>query len=348
MGFGFFAKDMGIDLGTANTLIYLKGKGIVANEPSVIAVDASSGRLMATGFKAKEMVGKTPENIKVVQPLQDGVISDFDMTAEMLKDFISKALSEKARATKLRVVVGVPSGVTEVEKRAVEEVVRQMGGREVYVMEEPMAAAIGADLAIDEPIGCMIADIGGGTSDIAIIALGGIVTSTSLRYAGDKFDEAIIQYMRRKYNLLIGNKTAEELKINVGCAIVDFDEEGFEVARTMEAKGRDIVTGLPKTVLVKSRDMQDALEESIEIVIEGIKATLENSPPELAADIVTNGLVLSGGGGLIANLDKLIEIRTGMHVRVAENAFEAVAVGTGKSLQDVEKLKRYVMVKKNR
>jgi len=348
MGFGFFTKDMGIDLGTANTIIYLKGKGIVSNEPSVIAVEAGNGKLIATGLRAKEMVGKTPDNIKVVRPLQDGVISDFDMTAEMLKDFINKALAERTWLSKLRVVVGVPSGVTEVEKRAVEEVVRQMGGKEVYVMEEPMAAAIGADLAVDEPIGCMIADIGGGTSDIAIIALGGIVTSTSLRHAGDKFDEAIIQYMRRKYGLLIGNKTAEELKVNVGCAIVDVDDEGFEVIKTIDAKGRDVVTGLPKTVPVRSRDMQDALEEPIEVVIEGIKATLENAPPELAADIVTNGLVLSGGGGLIANLDKLIEMRTGLHVHVAENAFEAVAIGTGKSLANIEKLKHYVMTRKNR
>lgn len=348
MGFGFFTKDMGIDLGTANTLIYLKGKGIVLNEPSVIAVEALNGKLIATGFRAKEMVGKAPDNIKVVSPLQDGVISDFDKTAEMLKDFISKVLAEKTRFSKLRVVVGVPSGVTEVEKRAVEEVVRQMGGKDVYVMEEPMAAAIGADLAVDEPIGCMIADIGGGTSDIAIIALGGIVTSTSLRHAGDKFDEAIIQYMRRKYGLLIGNKTAEELKVTVGCAIVEVDEEGFEVIKTMDAKGRDLVTGLPKTVPVRSRDMQDALEEPIEVVIEGIKNTLENAPPELAADIVTNGLVLSGGGGLISNLDKLIEMRTGLQVHVAENAFEAVAVGTGKSLGNIEKLKRYVMTRKNR
>jgi rod shape-determining protein MreB len=199
---------------------------------------------------------------------------------------------------------------------------------------------------IAKKLALLIADIGGGTSDIAIIALGGIVTSTSLRYAGDKFDEAIIQYMRRKYNLLIGSKTAEELKINIGCAIVDVDDEGFEVIKTMDARGRDIVTGLPKTVSVRSRDMQDALEEPIEIVIEGIKATLENSPPELAADIVTNGLVLSGGGGLISNLDKLIEMRTGLHVRVAENAFEAVAIGTGKSLVNIDKLKRYVMLKK--
>ena len=346
MLFRFLTRDMGVDLGTANTLIYLKGKGIVINEPSVIAVESGNGKLIATGLKAKEMIGKAPDNIKVVSPLQDGVISDFDMTANMLKDFISKALSERAGISKLRVVVGVPSGVTEVEKRAVEEVIRQMGGKDVFVMEEPMAAAIGAGLAVDEPIGCMIADIGGGTSDIAIIALGGIVTSTSLRYAGQKFDEAIIQYMRRKYNLLIGSKTAEELKVNVGCAIVDVDDEGFEVIKTMNARGRDVVTGLPKTVAVRSRDMQDALEEPIEIVIEGIKATLENSPPELAADIVTNGLVLSGGGGLISNLDKLIEMRTGLHVRVAENAFEAVALGTGKSLANIDKLKRYVMVKK--
>ena len=342
----FFTKDMGIDLGTANTLIYLSGKGIVVNEPSVIAVESRSGRLIATGFRAKEMIGKAPANIRVICPLQDGVISDFDMTAEMLKDFIGKALAEKARASKLRVVVGVPSGVTEVEKRAVEEVVRQMGGKDVFVMEEPMAAAIGADLAVDEPVGCMIVDIGGGTSDIAIIALGGIVASTSLRHAGNKFDEAIIQYMRKKYNILIGNKTAEELKVNIGCAIVDVDEKGFEIIKTTEARGRDVVTGLPKTVTVRSRDLQVALEEPIEIVIEGIKATLENAPPELAADIVMNGLVLSGGGGLIQNLDKLVEMRTGLHVRVAENAFEAVALGTGKSLSNIEKLRRYVTVNK--
>jgi len=338
----FFTKDMGIDLGTANTLIFLTGKGIVLNQPSVIAVEAYSGKLIATGFKAKEMIGKTPDNISVVCPLQDGVISDFDMTIELLKDFIGKALAERGRAAKLRVVIGVPSGVTEVEKRAVEEVVREMGGKDVFVMDEPMAAAIGADLPVDEPNGCMIADIGGGTTDIAVIALGGIVSKASIRYAGDKFDEAIISYMRKKYNLLIGNKTAEELKINIGCAMVEVDEHGFENVKKMDARGRDLVTGLPRTITVKSRDMQDALEESIEIVIEGIKQTLEETPPELAADIVRNGLVLSGGGALIQNLDKLIEIRTGIQVHVADNAFEAVVLGTGKCLSNIEKLKRYV------
>jgi rod shape-determining protein MreB len=336
---------MGIDLGTANTLIYVNGKGIVVNEPSVIAVDANTGKLLATGVRAKQMIGKAPQNIKVVSPLQDGVISDFDMTAEMLRAFIRQAFSDRASG-KFRVVIGVPSGVTEVEKRAVEEVVRQMGGKHVFVMEEPMAAAIGANLPVDDPVGCMIADIGGGTADIAIIALGGIVTSVSLRYAGDKFDEAIINYMRRKYSLLIGNKTAEELKINIGCAIVDVDNEGFEVVKTMDARGRDIVTGLPKTIAVRSRDMQDALEEPIEVIIEGIKAALENVPPELAADIVTNGLVLSGGGGMIANFDKLIEMRTGLRVQIAENAFEAVAIGTGKSLSNIEKLRGYCMTQR--
>ena len=346
MGFGFFTKDMGIDLGTANTLIYLNGKGIVVNEPSVIAVDATTGRLLATGVRAKQMIGKAPQNIKVVSPLQDGVISDFDMTAEMLRAFIRQAFSDRAGGYKFRVVIGVPSGVTEVEKRAVEEVVRQMGGKQVFVMEEPMAAAIGANLPVDDPVGCMIADIGGGTADIAIISLGGIVTSVSLRYAGDKFDEAIINYMRRKYSLLIGNKTAEELKIHIGCAIVDVDNEGFEVVKTMDARGRDIVTGLPKTIAVRSRDMQDALEEPIEVIIEGIKGALENVPPELAADIVTNGLVLSGGGGMIANFDKLIEMRTGLRVQIAENAFEAVALGTGKSLSNISKLRGYVMAQR--
>ena len=347
MRVGLFTRDMGIDLGTANTLIYLNGKGVVFNQPSVIAVEAHSGKLIATGKKAKEMIGKTPENIRVVCPLQDGVISDFDMTIAMLQDFIMRALAERVRASKFRVVIGVPSGVTEVEKRAVEEVVREMGGKDVYVLDEPMAAAIGADLAVDEPEGCMIADIGGGTTDIAIIALGGIVASQSIRYAGDKFDEAIVSYMRKKFNLLIGSQTAESLKIGIGCAMVDKDDSGYEVITQMDARGRDLVNGLPKIISVRNKDMQDALEESVDIVIEGIKSTLEDAPPELAADIVMNGLVLSGGGALIRNLDKLVELKTGIRVRVTENAFEAVVLGAGKGLTDIEKLKRYVHADRN-
>lgn len=341
MLFGF-TKDMGIDLGTANTLIYVQDKGIVVNEPSVIARDNYSKKIIAVGFEAKKMLGKAPESISVVRPLQDGVISDFDMTAEMLRAFINRALAKsKVKANKLRVVVGVPTGITEVEKRAVEEVTRAMGAKEVYILEEPMAAAIGSGLKVDEPMGCMVVDIGGGTTDIAIIALGGIVASTSIRHAGDKFNEAIVAYMRRTYSLYIGERTAEDLKINIGCALVEHGEDGREVLEYREARGRDLVTGLPKVIQVTSKDLYYALEESVEMVVDGIKSTMEKAPPEIAADITINGLVLSGGGGMIKGLDKLIEEQTGMHVEVAENAFEAVALGTGISLKDVESLKRY-------
>lgn len=334
-----FVKDMGIDLGTANTLIYIKNKGIVLNEPSVIAVDSFTKNVLATGKEAKEMIGKTPDNIRVVRPLQDGVISDFEMTASMLKAYIKRVMPETSFFTRVRIVVGVPSGVTEVEKRAVEEVIRQMGAKEVYILEEPMAAAIGTGLAVDSAMGCMIADIGGGTSDIAIIALGGIVTSTSLRHAGDKLNEAIIAYMRKQYDLLIGDKTAEEIKEKIGCAYIDkSDPEGI---RQMEARGRDIITGLPKTINITSIDAMKALEEPIKIIIDGIKSTLEKTPPEIAADIVGNGLMLSGGGGLIRGMDELIEFSTGLKVTIAENALEAVAEGTGKSLMNIDKIQKY-------
>ena len=250
----FSAKDMGIDLGTANTLIYLSDKGIVLSEPSVIAKDNITSEIIAVGKEAKDMIGKAPSNISVVRPLQDGVISDFDMTADMLRTFIMRVLSN-GRKVNLRVVVGVPSGVTEVEKRAVEDLVHQLGAKEVYILEEPMAAAIGAGLPVDEPTGQMIVDIGGGTCDIAVIAIGGIVASTSLRYAGDKFNDAIVQYMRKTYNLLIGEQTAEEVKINIGCALMDYDENGNEVIEYMNVRGRDLVTGLPKVVPVSNKDM---------------------------------------------------------------------------------------------
>ncbi len=336
----FRAKDMGIDLGTANTLIYVKGSGIIVNEPSVIATDERRHVTLAVGMDAKNMLGKAPKNISVVRPLQDGVISDFDKTADMLKEFIKKALEAK-KIRNFRVVVGVPSGVTEVEKRAVEQVVRSMGASEVFILEEPMAAAIGAGLPVDGTTGCMIADIGGGTSDIAIIALGGIVASTSIRHAGDKLNEAIIQYMKKRHALLIGEKTAEELKINIGCACMDTDENGNEIIETMNARGRDIISGLPKTLEVTNKDMMIALQESMDIIVDGVKATIEKAPPEIAADIAEYGMMLSGGGGRIKNLDKLITKRTGMSVSIAENAFEAVAVGTGVSLDDIEKLKVY-------
>ena len=340
-------KDMGIDLGTANTLIYIKDSGIVLNEPSVIAVDNRRNVTLAVGREAKDMIGKAPANISVIRPLQDGVVSDFDKTADMLSEFIAKAVSAN-RIKNFRVVVGVPSGVTEVEKRAVEEIVRQMGASEVYILEEPMAAAIGAGLDVDSATACMIADIGGGTTDIAIVALGGIVASTSIRHAGDKFNDAIIQYVRKRHSLLIGEKTAEKLKIQAGAACLDTDENGDEIIKTEKTSGRDINTGLPKIIDVTNRDIMLALQESVDIVIDGIKATIEKAPPEIAADIAESGIVLSGGGGLIYNLDKLIEKRTGMKATIAENAFEAVAMGTGMSLNDIEKLKVYASSVKRR
>ena len=339
--FGFFSmKDMGIDLGTANTLIYIKESGIVVNEPSVIAKDTRRGVTIAVGAEAKDMIGKAPANISVVRPLQDGVISDFDRTADMLKAFIEKAVAAN-KLKKFRVVVGVPSGVTEVEKRAVEEVVRQMGAVEVYILDEPMAAAIGAGMDVDSSTACMIADIGGGTTDIAIIALGGIVASSSIRYAGDKFNEAIVQYMRKRHALLIGDKTAEYLKINLGTACMDIDDNGDEIIESVSASGRDIISGLPKTIDVTNRDIMVALQESIDLIIDGIKGTIEQAPPEVAADIAAGGMILSGGGGNIRNLNTLIEKRTGIKAVVADNSFEAVALGTGTSLEDIEKLKIY-------
>ena len=343
----FKAKDMGIDLGTANTLIYVKDSGIVLNEPSVIAVDSDTSKILAVGADAKAMLGKAPRNISVVRPLQDGVISDFDKTADMLKTFIERAMEQK-KMRNYRVAVGVPTGVTEVEKRAVEEVVRQMGASEVYILEEPMAAAIGAGLPVDATTGCMIADIGGGTTDVAIIALGGVVASTSIRHAGDKFNEAIVQYIRKRHALLIGDKTAEELKINLGCACMDEDEFGNEIIKTMNARGRDIISGLPKTLEITNKDMMIALQESMDIVVDAVKATIEKAPPEIAADIAENGMMLSGGGAKIYNLDKLIKKKTDMDVAIAENAFEAVALGTGKGLEDVEKLKVYTRKSKRR
>ncbi len=346
MGF-LTSKDMGIDLGTANTLIYVKDVGIVLNEPSVIAIDKRRNAIIAVGEKAKEMIGKAPDNILVVRPLRDGVISDFDRTADMLKAFITMATSSN-RIRNFRVVVGVPSGVTNVEKKAVEEVVRQMGASEVYILEEPMAAAIGAGLDVDSSTACMIADIGGGTTDIAIIALMGIVNKTSIRHAGDKFNEAIIQYIRKRYSLSIGEKTAERLKIEAGAACLDVDENGDEIIETVKASGLDLLTGLPKVIDVTNRDIMLGLQESIDIVIDGIKATIEEAKPEIAADIAARGMVLAGGGGMIKNLDKLVTKRTGIAARVADNAFEAVAIGTGASLNDIEKLKIYASSIKRR
>ncbi|MBO4235227.1 MAG: rod shape-determining protein, partial [Firmicutes bacterium] len=278
------AKDMGIDLGTANTLIYLKDAGIVLNEPSVIAIDKRRDAVVAVGRKAKAMIGKAPSNITVIRPLRDGVISDFERTADMLKAFIDKAVTSN-RIRNFRVVVGVPSGVTNVEQKAVEEVVRQMGASDVYILSEPMAAALGAGLDVDSSTACMIVDIGGGTTDIAIIDLGGIVNSTSIRHAGDKFNEAIINYVRKRYSLSIGEKTAERLKIEAGTACLDLDDDGNEIIASVKASGLDLVTGLPKEIDVTNRDIMLGLQESIDMVIDGIKATIEEAEPEVAADI---------------------------------------------------------------
>jgi len=344
MCLSLFVHDVGIDLGTANTLIYFKGKGIILDEPSVIAVDEYTKEIKATGKEAKEMAGRAPGNIRVVRPLQDGVISDFGMTQAMLKDFLRKAIPSKSIFTRTRIVVGVPSGVTEVEKRAVQEVVHQMGAKDIFIMDEPMAAAIGSGLEVDHPAGCMVADIGGGTSDIAIISLGGIVTSTSIRIAGDKMDEAIIQYMRKSYNLLIGEKTAEEIKMKIGCVSHNAFEETEKA--TMDVKGRDLVSGLPKMITISSIDTMKALEEPVDAIVEAIKATLEKAPPEISSDILNSGMVLTGGGALLKGLDKLIAQETGMQVIVAEKPLEAVALGTGMSLVSIERVKRYVNSRK--
>jgi rod shape-determining protein MreB len=343
--FGIGSRDVGIDLGTANTLVYIKGKGIVLNQPSVIAVDTFQRRILAVGTEAKRMIGKAPKHIKVVRPLEDGVISNFEMTAEMLRTFISKALDKGSRFSSFRVVVGVPTGVTEVEKRAVDEVVRSMGAKDVFILEEPMAAAIGCGLPIDGPEACMVADIGGGTSDIAIIALEGIVTSTSLRHAGDKLNDEIIAYMRKNFELIIGERMAEQLKIEIGCAYLS-PEEKASGYKECKASGRDIVTGLPRTYTVTSREIFDALEEPIGVIVDGVKATLENAPPSVSEDIVRSGIVLTGGGALIPGLDRLIAESTGLDVYVAENALEAVAEGTGTSLSNIDKLERYSSSKK--
>ena len=330
--FSFGSKDIGIDLGTANILVTVKGKGIVLNEPSVVAIDRKSGAIMATGTEAKEMLGRTPEQIKAVRPLKDGVIADFTATQLMLKNIIGK-VDRKFNLGRPRVVVGVPSGITEVEERAVEEPVLQAGAKEVYLIEEPMAAAIGASLDVAEPSGSIIVDIGGGTTEVAVISLGGIVVSYSLRIAGDELDDDIVNYVKREMNLAIGETTAEQIKISIGCAMPLMTE------MTMEVRGRDLADGLPRNEKISSVQAQEAMKESIQKIVEVVKATLEKTPPELAADIMEKGIVLAGGGALIKNLDKLLSIETGMPVYVAEEPLDCVVRGTGKTLDDLENLK---------
>ncbi len=338
MGYLNFSKDIGIDLGTANTLVYMKGKGIIMSEPSVVAVDTrdvnANGEVgvRCVGAEAKAVIGRTPGSIVAVRPLKDGVIADFDITANMLKQFMQKACG-KSMFVKPRVVICIPSGVTEVERRAVKEAAMKAGARQVSVIEEPMAAAIGAGLPISEPTGCMIVDIGGGTAEIAVISLGGIVAARSVRMAGDMFDQAIIGFIKRKYNLLIGERTAEDIKVEIGSAYP------LEEEMSMEIKGRNLVDGLPKNIVVHSEEVRESLTECLEKITEAIKETLERTPPELSADIIDRGITLSGGGALLRGLDKLIESETGIDVHVAENPLDCVAMGAGAVLDNVDVLR---------
>jgi rod shape-determining protein MreB and related proteins len=323
----YFSNDIGIDLGTANTLVYVKDRGIVLREPSVVALDTVSRKVRAVGDEAKRMLGRTPGNITAIRPMKDGVIADFDVTEAMLRYFIRK-VSKGFRAPP-RVVIAIPSGITEVEKRAVKESAMHAGARDVITIPEPMAAAIGVGLPIDEPAANMIVDIGGGTTEIAIISLNGIVFSKSIRVAGDELDSAIIDYMKRAYNLLIGERTAEEIKIRIGSAY-PLDEE-----LTMEVKGRDSVAGLPKTIHITSQEVREALTDTIASIVEAVRVTLERCPPELSADLVDRGFVMAGGGALIRGIDKLLSDKTGLPVTVADDPLSAVANGTGAVLNDL-------------
>jgi rod shape-determining protein MreB and related proteins len=329
---GFFSNDIGIDLGTANTLVYVKDQGIVLREPSVVAVRAGTSQVLAVGDEAKRMLGRTPGNIVAVRPLKDGVIADFEMTEAMLRHFITKVHNRKW--VRPRVVIAVPSGITEVEKRAVKESAAHAGAREVYLIEEPMAAAIGVGLPVQDAAGNMIIDIGGGTTEVALISLSGIVFSRSVRVAGDELDEAIAGYMKRAYNLLIGERTAEEIKIKIGSAY------SMEKETSMEVKGRDLVAGLPKTLTITSQEVREALLEPISTIVESVRVTLERCPPELSADLVDRGLILAGGGALLRGLDRLLQEETGLPVHVAEDPLSAVAEGTGRALSEIKFLRQ--------
>ncbi len=339
--FAWGSKDIGIDLGTANILVTLKGKGIVLKEPSVVAINRRNGNIVATGNEAKEMLGRTPEQIKAVRPMKDGVIADFTATQLMLKNIIGK-VGKRYNIGRPRVVVGVPSGITEVEERAVEEAVMQAGAKEVYLIEEPMAAAIGASLDVGEPSGNIIVDIGGGTTEVAVISLGGIVVSHSLRVAGDELDEEIVNYIKREMNLAVGDTTAEQIKMQLGCAMPLMTE------MSMEIRGRDLTTGLPRNMTITSTQVEEAIKESITKIVDIVKLTLEKTPPELAADIMEKGIVLAGGGALIKNLDKLLSAETGMPVYIADEPLDCVVRGAGKTLEDIERLGRVLVNARNK
>ncbi|NLV24543.1 MAG: rod shape-determining protein [Deltaproteobacteria bacterium] len=335
---GMFSNDLAVDLGTANTLVYLKGKGIVVNEPSVVAVqkdDTGQKKVLAVGMEAKKMLGRTPGSIVAIRPMKDGVIADFDITEKMLRYFIQKVHNRKT-LLRPRIIICVPSGVTQVEKRAVRESAESAGAREVYLIEEPMAAAIGAGLPIIEASGNMIVDIGGGTTEVAMVSLAGIVYSRSVRVGGDKQDEAIVQYLKRKYNLLIGERTAEAIKVEIGSAHPD--EDGSVLS--MEVKGRDLVSGIPKNMNIDSDEIREALSESVNAIVEAVRVALERTPPELAADLVDRGIFLAGGGALLRNLDILLQKETGLPIRIADNPLDCVALGAGKALDELALLRR--------
>ncbi|WP_105617981.1 rod shape-determining protein [Vallitalea okinawensis] len=336
-----FSNDLGIDLGTANTLVFVKGKGIIVNEPSVVALNENTKEVLAVGNEAKLMIGRTPGNIVATRPMKDGVIADFDTTHTMLKYFFGRAFKKRLFGSKPRVVICVPSGVTEVEKRAVREAAIQAGASEraCYLIEEPMAASIGANLPVAEPTGSMVVDIGGGTTEVAVISLGGIVTSRSLRIAGDDLDEHIVLYIKKAYNLMIGERTAENIKVKIGYAMAD-DELGLE---TIEVRGRDLITGLPKTIELTSKEVTKAISDPINSIIDVIKYTLEKTPPELAADIMETGITLTGGGALLKSLDTIIHKETGMPVHIAEEPLNCVALGTGMVLDQIDILKNVLI-----
>ena len=332
---GRFSNDLAIDLGTANTLVYVKGKGIILSEPSVVAVHMDSRgvkKVLAVGSDAKMMLGRTPGNISAIRPMRDGVIADFDITEEMLRHFIFRVHNRRT-LVRPRIIVSVPSGITQVERRAVRETVESAGAREIYLIEEPMAAAIGAGLPVREPISSMIVDIGGGTTEVAVISLAGIVYSESVRVAGDRIDEEIVQYMKRKYGLLIGERSGEMIKVNIGNCFPD-DE-----IRTVDVKGRDLITGIPKTIEINSEEVREAIQEPVRLIVDAIKAALENAPPELAGDIVEQGIVLTGGGAQLRNLDALIRNETGLPIIIAEDPLSAVARGAGMALDQLDILK---------
>jgi len=330
--YGMFSNDLAIDLGTANTLIYARGKGIVLSEPSVVAVKKGTSQVLKVGREAKEMVGRTPASIVAVRPLQDGVIADFDLTEQMIRAFIVRIHNRKA-LVRPRIVIGVPSGITQVEKRAIRDSAEQAGAREVYLIEEPMAAAIGANLPVQEPSGNMVVDIGGGTTEVAVISLSGMVYSHSIRIAGDEMDEAVIQYLKRKYNLLVGERTAETIKIQAGSAYP------FNEPRKMDIKGRDLMDGIPKTLTVTDSDIREALHDPIYAILDAVKTALERTPPELAADIADKGIVMTGGGSLLHGLDTLIGLETHLKVTIAEDPLSCVVLGAGKVLDELDLLK---------